>query len=185
MIDSKEIYQKCLIVVQESLKDIMADLKKLEPFTYYLDAVGATGFYTKGEFSHHVGQYERLYSEDIDDILFSCDIVNNETKWTSLWLFNREGGVETKNFPNGNNMRFVRLTNNVDHWNIEQDHYEFFDCETLADCVRKIGTSLSAWLRIVVTLSNGQEIEFTSLGRNCDFLLYIFKKYIKANKIES
>ena len=157
----------------------------LEPFTYYLDAVGATRFWTSGQFKHHVDQYEKIYTEKIDDILFSCEIAGNKFKWTSLWFFNEEGAVETENFPEERKMRSVSLKNNVDHWGIvEQEDYEFFDCDTVNECLHKIGADMTARLLIEVILSTGQKIQFKSLGRNCDFLFYIFKKYIKANKIQ-
>jgi hypothetical protein len=39
--------------------------------------------------------------------------------------------------------------------------------------------------RFCVTVSNKQELQFKALGRNCDFLLNIFNKYINANKVKN
>ncbi|MGD0327847.1 MAG: hypothetical protein ABSB21_04380 [Halobacteriota archaeon] len=175
MIDIQEIDKKYLIAFQKFLEDIM-EIERIRPFTDYLDAIHLWDFYT--DLDDHITQYEKVYPDEVTDIFISNDIIDNKISCGSLWLFNENGCIEMKNFPNGNNMRFVRLKDST--YETESDDYKFYDCETLRDCLNKTGTNPNAHLRINVALLSGQEIQFKAVGRNCDFLFYILKKYIKA-----
>jgi hypothetical protein len=179
MIDSKELYKQCFIAFQNSLKDIM-ELKRIQPFTDYLDAIHLWKFYKN--LDDCINQYEKVYTDEVTDVFISNDIINNKITCGSLWLFNKTGCIEMKNFPNVNNMRFVQLKDST--YETESDDYKFYDCETLRDCLQKTGTSDNAHLRIDVVLSSGRGMQLTAVGKNCDFLFFILKKYLKGNKIE-
>ena len=182
MIDIQEIDKKYLIAFQKFLEDIMVEAN-VWTFTEYLDGIGATHLYRP--LGHHIEQYKKLYSEDIHDIFVSNDIADNEPKWETLWLFSEKYCVEMKNFLKEDSMSLIRLKGNVESWEIEKENYVIKDFKTERDYYFNTGTSASARLHVSVKLLHGQAVYFKALGKNCDFLLNIFNKYIKANQVEN
>jgi len=189
MIDSEELYQKdtfreFLIALQAFLEDVMMEGTSWK-ITLYLDALGTPQFYT--DLERLVTRCEQHYGKDVTDFFVSNCIVDNNpniNKWGSLWCLMEDDIVEMKNFPTGNNMHRYRLKNNVGDDYAEMDNYKLSDCATFEDCRKKPKPSALASLQIIATLSGGQEIKLKAVGKNCDFLSYIFNRYIKPNTIK-
>jgi hypothetical protein len=182
MIEVAEIKEKCLIAFQKILEDIMVEANVWE-FTEYLDRIGATDLYRP--IGLLLEQYKKLYNDEILDIFVSNGISENQIKWETLWFFSERDCFEMKKFLNKNSMHVTRLKNNVQSYNFDKDNYQFQDLKTKGDYYADRTAPASACFRVSATLSNGQEIEFKALGRNCTFLSYILKKYIKENEAEN
>lgn len=183
MIDSEERHQKLLIAFQTFLEDIMAPIDPtIQRFTVYLDRIYASDLY--GRMETLVKRYEAYYDDIVTDIFVSED---EEKKWERLWLFSEKYCAEITDFQTADNFKQYELKGNITIPKIEPKHYtrtSFEDERELYESRKGILKSLSE-LTVTVRLSSGEELSFKAREKNCDFLLNIFNKYIKANKVKN
>jgi hypothetical protein len=179
MIEKDQKYQKLLIAFQTFLEDIIAPIDPtIYRFTEYLDRIHARDLY--GRMETLVKRYAALHDDIVTDIFVSED---EEKKWETLWLFSESNCAEITDFQTEDNFKQYELKGNITTPKIEPKHYtrtSFEDERELYESWK--GILKSSELKVTVRLPSGEELSFKAREKNCDFLLNIFNKYIKANK---
>lgn len=178
MIEKDQKYQKLLIAFQTFLEDIMAPIDQtIHRFTEYLDRIYARDLY--GRMETLVKRYEALYDDIVTDIFVSED---EEKKSENFWLFSEKNCAEITDFQTEDNFKQYELKGNITTPKIERKHYTRTSFEDERELYESWKGILKSSELKVSRLPSGEELSFKAREKNCDFLLNIFNKYIKANK---
>jgi hypothetical protein len=180
IIDIEKTLQVSLSALQEIIQDNMVE-PRISGFTEYLDRIGAgpSSWYAIESLVHH---YEGTYADIVNDIFVSNDVPSDETALGTLWFFSENNCVELTNYMYENKTHPSPLKHNVRTFSAERKNYERMGFSSVKELYDPTSTLPSARFHLIVELLSGDELQFKASGRNCDFLLNIFNKYIKANQ---
>ncbi|MDD5361997.1 MAG: hypothetical protein PHN88_07680 [Ignavibacteria bacterium] len=114
-------------------------------------------------------EYCKILEDEIIVDVFVCEDFNkdNQKEDTSLIFFTSKGGLlEAKNYIlNDRDIDYVKYLDKVDYYQIQ---YRNYDLEYITD---------SSWMKVLVKLSNGIRIYLYAIGKNCEYLTCLLKKY--------
>jgi hypothetical protein len=177
----KDTFQKFLIAFQAFLEDIMLKPRDLG-LSEYLEKIGAISL--MGAVDTLVRRYERSYGDTVTDVFLAADVADDETAFGTLWLFSEKYCIQLPNFRHENKTNPIPLSS-FGTFSEERTNYERMGFGSVKELYDPTGTLPTARFCVTVQVSNKPELQFKASGRNCDFLLHILDKYIKANKVKS